>query len=351
MLQWLDTLIGLVVVLLAVSLVVTILTQIVTMLLSLRGYNLRNSISILLENLDPKLKGKAGELSEKILSHPLISDKWGEFKRWGLATTIRQEELTGILKVLSENKEWKTLLENSLSDLEKKINTWFDSVMDRASQAFIRQTRFWTIIFSFILAFIFHLDFIKMFEQISSDPELRTKLVITSETIANKAEDLIGNSSNIPALYVQAVALLKDRDTTGELKVLGPPPSFNSREEGEKWISDQLSGSANRDSFVTWYRTIIDTRLVNSIDEMKDYAKSIKNNLEQAGLKIVPQPYPGFLKYSFDRHFWGVLIMASFLSLGAPFWFKALKTLSALKPILANKVDKEKKDTQNKPGS
>ncbi len=40
--------------------------------------------------------------------------------------------------------------------------------------------------------------------------------------------------------------------------------------------------------------------------------------------------------------------MAAFLSLGAPFWFKALKTMSALRPILAEKEEKERKNHNEK---
>lgn len=41
------------------------------------------------------------------------------------------------------------------------------------------------------------------------------------------------------------------------------------------------------------------------------------------------------------RHLLGILITASLLSLGAPFWFNALKTVSALKPIVASKAASE----------
>jgi hypothetical protein len=37
-------------------------------------------------------------------------------------------------------------------------------------------------------------------------------------------------------------------------------------------------------------------------------------------------------------HFWGVLASAALLSMGAPFWFNALKTLGNLRPMLASKA-------------
>jgi hypothetical protein len=44
-----------------------------------------------------------------------------------------------------------------------------------------------------------------------------------------------------------------------------------------------------------------------------------------------------------NLHFWGILFSAGLLSLGAPFWYNALKTLSALKPTVANKEDQERR--------
>ena len=38
------------------------------------------------------------------------------------------------------------------------------------------------------------------------------------------------------------------------------------------------------------------------------------------------------------KYFWGVGVTAGLLSLGAPFWFNALKTLSNLRPILARQT-------------
>ncbi len=351
MLLWLDTLIGLVVILLAASLIVMILTQFVVMLLSLRGYNLRNSISILLENLDPTLKGKAKEISEQVLSHPLISDKWMRFhwdiiKRWGLATSIRKEELKDILEKLVQDGDNNliNLSEESFKTLKKEIDTWFDKSMNRASQDFIRQTRFWTIIFSFIIAFSFHLDIISIFEQISTDPELRAKIVVTHEAWVHKAEDFIGRSTSVPA---KAIGMLKMQDTTGISEKLGTPPYFSNSEEGEKWIRTQVMGTDSSDYLIGLYRNMVDTVIVNSKNEITNFAREINKDFNQIGLKLGRQSGEGILKYAkLDRHFFGVLIMAAFLSLGAPFWFKALKTLSGLRPILANKVDEEKKESK-----
>jgi hypothetical protein len=350
MLQWLDTLIGLVVILLAVSLVVMILTQIIVALLNLRGYNLKNGIKILLKNTGTDISAYAEMITNAVLTHPLISDKRRNSGRWSLATTITQTELINILEMISKTgiEAWQVQLKNSLENINKNINQWFDSVMYRTSQAFIKHTRVWTVIFSIVIAFALHLDFLSLFEQISNNPELRASLVASSNAILNQAEEVLGSSSIIPAVYSKSISQLKLEDKTGTANGLGEPPSFISRKEGENWIREQLGGSEQTDSLIIQYGQIINKGLSNSVEKIKDQAFSIKNELDNTKLHLIPHPSPG-LNYSFgDRHFFGVLIMAAFLSFGAPFWFKALKTVSALRPVLASKEDKAKKESVDK---
>ena len=39
--------------------------------------------------------------------------------------------------------------------------------------------------------------------------------------------------------------------------------------------------------------------------------------------------------------FFGMLITAALLTMGAPFWFNLLKTMARLRPVLANKIKEE----------
>src|SRR5690348_12292867 len=47
---------------------------------------------------------------------------------------------------------------DSLGKSVGKLETWFDSTMDRVSQRFVLQIRLWTIAFAFVLAFGLHFD-------------------------------------------------------------------------------------------------------------------------------------------------------------------------------------------------
>jgi hypothetical protein len=45
-----------------------------------------------------------------------------------------------------------------------------------------------------------------------------------------------------------------------------------------------------------------------------------------------------FTAYGVRRHLLGTLVSVLFLSLGAPFWFNALRQMSNLKPAISGKV-------------
>jgi hypothetical protein len=72
----------------------------------------------------------------------------------------------------------------------------------------------------------------------------------------------------------------------------------------------------------------------------------VRDILSKTGYQIIPDPYPQPWYKPWEtfgaREFWGTLVAAALLSLGAPFWFNALKTLTSLRPILAGKLEKEK---------
>jgi hypothetical protein len=74
MLKSLDVLIGLIVVLLALSMTVTVITQAITAMVNSRGRHLRRGLKDLLQAIDPAFdEAKAKAVATRILTHPLVS--------------------------------------------------------------------------------------------------------------------------------------------------------------------------------------------------------------------------------------------------------------------------------------
>jgi hypothetical protein len=232
---------------------------------------------------------------------------------------------------------------SATGDLSTNVEQWFESVMDRVSQRFALHMRLWTVLFSFLVAFALHLDAFALFRQVSTDSELRARLVASADALSQKADEIITTTpTNAPAaVYVQAMRQLLAVHAN-ELTNIPPPAGIFDLASGRRWLTDQLIAKniTNTAPWLEEYEVLVPgAKLTVAADNFR----SLLN--DKLKFQIVPDPYPGissFWKPSW-LHFWGTLASAALLSLGAPFWFNMLKTLSNLRPILANKQDKKAK--------
>jgi hypothetical protein len=404
-LEHLDTIIAFVVILAGVSLLVTVFTQTVSALFGLRGANLLWGIKTLLKELDPNLAAHAKTISEKVLHHPLISDStlsgaraWLA-QRWSLASAIRKDELIEILHMLAQpptaqatdgqaSNSWRAVLAKSLEQLDLgaaddlvraapeirklfptdaakaeqviaqlmasaehlsgRIDQWFNSMMDRVSQRFVAHTRIWTIIFSVLVAFALHLDALKLLSQLSSDAELRSRLVTSADALTRKADEILASSATAPAsIYIDAMKQLISAHPN-ELAGIGQPSGFTDLAGAKAWLATQLETAKiqDADKWLQQYESLVPQALLRT---EADNLQSILN--DKLKFQLVPDPYPTpWYNYWTPSwlHLWGILASAALLSLGAPFWFNMLKTLANLRPVLANKEQQERQATDQK---
>jgi len=409
-LQHLDTVIAFAVVMLAVSLLITIFTQAMSSLFAQRGGNLRWGVQVLLRTINPSLGDSAGNLAQQILTHPIISDSifsrlarvkyLGTLtRRWRLASAIRVEELLRILPEVANLPDAPDTAKNAIAqlvqhadpaaaytiqaafqtlrslapqqteeareamqqmasaaqssavNLKTSVENWFNSAMDRVSQRFALQMRMWTVLFSLLVAFAVHLDAINLYTRLSSDAELRAKLVGSADALVKQAGNIIpaqGSApktepSSVPQLYSEQMKALQAQAPS--VAKLGTPPEFKSRDEGSQWLRDGMKGDPQAEQLVSKYQELVDAGLKSNEDKLLDQSADIRNLLAQSGFQLIPDPYPQPWYEPWNtftaREFWGTMAAAGFLSLGAPFWFNALKTLSSLRPIVANKEQAE----------
>ncbi len=275
------------------------------------------------------------------------------------------------------------------------IKSWFHATMDRASQRFRMRTRAVTVLFSIVVAFALHLDTLTLLNQFSSQPELRAGLVGVSAAVERVGAELIrsraveppaasttsasaplasagGTSSpapqnavlvtrwRVPALYAEAMADVRNYDLTGAgtdaseqqnrerlWKGLGETTVFRSREAATQWIRRNVPAE-RVERLSAAFESRVNTMLkdVPETDRLLDQSASLVAMMEASRFNLVPRPYHSldfvpFLRGFDGRHLLGMLITAALLSLGAPFWYNALKTASALKPIVASKAAQE----------
>jgi len=435
MIQYLDTIIAFVVVMLGLSLLITLLNQTVSSFLSFRGANLRWGIGTMLTTLDPNLKEHATDIANKVLTEPVVSDSVlagfdklknvpyiGPFiQRWRLASAIGPDTLVRVLTNLSESGEvyadnLKQLLKqvdpaairklgmayaafgtppedaeltsppgslaathpnyavqvddllkqlgNSAQQSVGRVEAWFNVAMNRVSQRFAMKIRIVTVIFAFLLAFGLHFDSLQLMNQLSKNPELRSSLANQSSAMLSEAAAILGDEGGTatvaPKVLQNKLAELIDKDinkeTEAEAVLLGGvPANFKNIDEAEKWLLAGLKPGVNeqrQNQLVAKYKSLV-------VLGLKEQAKDVIGLMKDAGIDFAPKPLPrwnwmrGWREFfGWKEFFWpngrknliGILLTAGLLSLGAPFWYNMLKSVTNLRSVVATKQDEQKKE-------
>ena len=342
MLKSLDVVIGLTVVLVALSMAVTVITQAVTTVINSRGRHLRRGLTDLLQQLDPALTENLSKaVASEILTHPLVSGSSAPFSVVGrliggprLGNVVHREEFTKLLmaaaagqgreqlsaeavaaltKALANNgvadpketlknirtmamqlersspelsndvRQNMAILHAAESDLVGKINNWFDQTMDRTSQRFTASTRLITFAGAFLVAFGLQVDTPNLVNRFSADDALREAFVEEAQALYRDHQEL----------------------QQAEQQGRGLPVPTSSDEVGRK------------------YRAFLATNGVITLPTTAGWRAGFANT-----------------------SFFGMLVTALLLSLGAPFWYGALGKLLQLRSALAVKDDAQRLERQ-----
>jgi hypothetical protein len=303
MLEYLDALIGLAAIMLGLSLIVTIVNQMLSSLLGLRGRNLQWGLTLLVQNLHQgtelpanvkltkglKPSGDLVKAIEDILAHPLVSDSaFAWLKRWKLASAIRYDEFIKMMGILGDLPTAAPVMK-WLRENHKITSTWFDSVMDRASQRFAMHMRVIGGIIAFLLVISMQIDTLDIVNHLRGDQQLRLNFVAIADSVNKLGQTLPeGDRAQLGQIAQSVLAPLRD-----QAKVAS--------------IGSILSKPRAETLFVT-------------------------------------------VSGDFDfRHFAGVLLSGALLTLGAPFWFNALKSLTGLRSVVAKKEQNERQERQATP--
>jgi hypothetical protein len=244
----------------------------------------------------------------------------------------------------------------ALLNLEK----WFNSAQDRAQQWFTFHTHLITIVAAFIAAFVLQLDTLDLIKRISADSELRDKLVAASPNLQGLASDVLTQQKDRISASTHKATIVALRRTYPQLSaVLADHGDFASTTEAQAWLGDRLKTNPDCESIISQYlQNVTALKLQSSLDLMTKVAGT-------SPIQLLPYPYPvtlnkdwphdwgwfGVLHVFKFRDAWswpphrlfGILISAALLSLGAPFWFNMLKSLTNLRPKLADEIDKDPK--------
>jgi hypothetical protein len=190
-------------------------------------------------------------------------------------TTPEEQLLAGIQEIKKINPESGKYLETLFNDTEGKIDKfqesaeqWFNETMDRTSGWYKKQTQKITLIVAFVIACSFNVDTIGIVQNLSTNPELATKM------------------GDMTDKYTKA-----NKDSKVEIP---------------------------QDTINYYFRTAqkqIDTDIKNT------------NSLLGLGWNFEEKNW----EYKIFQHLVGIMLTAIAISFGAPFWFDLLSKLMQLR--------------------
>jgi hypothetical protein len=349
----------------------------------------------------PMLASQAQLMAETILTHPLISDStfstaWARLvakyprllrvvRRWQFANGIRPDELAAVLSQIVKVRPARmsvglhVALSGEISKLLQSPSTmavrqgalttaiaagvapglvpqavgvttiaagiledWFGKIMDRVTQRFTMWMRIWTVVFSFLIAGLGCVDAFAIVSTLYSNSAVRAQLVNTAPQISDIAKRTIpeGSVSKEDAVSKGVVQMYTNalNQAAKAVKPTAPAPSnIESAAAGRTWITANFAKASEQDAVWAAFEA-------NWRDEMKtraEAAKQVVSILSVTGLPsfgIKGWSAPG----SFYLRFLGVLLAALLLSLGAPFWYNTLASVTSLRPLLAGQPSSQK---------
>jgi hypothetical protein len=149
---------------------------------------------------------------------------------------------------------------------------------------------------------------------------------------ASNPDPAAGQVPISPGILNEALQQLKKEQPTLVPGVGALPADKQTLDDAVAWLTSQPNVVATAGGE---YRKKV-------IAVLYSHANRIQQSLAKAGLQLIPDPYDP-LRFNGRRNVAGILLAAAFLSLGAPFWFNALKNLSNLQTVVASKEKQESK--------
>lgn len=277
------------------------------------------------------------------------------------------------------------------SDLVGKINYWFDQTMDRITQQYAFYARIVTVIGAGLVAFAIPFDAVNLMKRLSTDAALRNSLV--AQAAAQQGQiDRIGDKGTAGDSFdLEAAKARRDEIEQNLTKLREPnlaivpdhflwqglPQARLGRSDWRRPYPDAFELGLGNSVFVVRPAWRSDT-LADLKVALDGSRAPVSTRIERSGKRddlVIVSHQPGVIQLRWraghqetnilnsaqESAGWdwgligaglpGILVAWTLLSMGAPFWYDALKGLLKLRPLLAAKDDEQRTERQTESAS
>jgi hypothetical protein len=393
----LDVVIGLVFIYLLYSLLVTILSELIASLFSFRARNLKEAIDRMLtdekqanwlQRLWETVKlfkiPKKNDVTNAFYDHPEIKYLGSSglfklpssFKADSFSKTLmsmlfgkdiitreiiesnindlnipikkekdEKEEIVKI-KIDAETSEYvRSLWIEAQGDIAKfklQLEGWFDRTMEHTSEWYKRKIQVVTLVLGLLLAWFFNADTLVIVKNLSNDKGAREQLVSMANTYIESNQYAIDTTKIMNA---KVIANMNSRMDT-LLSIKGKLETDITRANNILGIGSQLPDSAKI------IKGSIGEKNSLPVIEGAFLSNVLKKHPEKLNIKNDYVYFSGSDKWYYFfwliyHHFFGFLLTAIAISLGAPFWFDLLNKLMSLRTSKKENTNNETSNTIN----
>ena len=359
MLKSLDILIGLTIVLLALSMAVTMITQAVTTVLNSRGRHLRRGLVDLLQQLDPALtEALSRSVATGILTHPLVSGSNTPVAAGSpleavtstidrirrsiggprLGNVVHREEFTKLLMIFAAGQGTgqlesaardallKALKENGVDNPEQKLKDIRQVALrlEKSAPELSHMARQNIAILEAAES-----DFIAKIHNWFDQTMDRTSQRFTAST---RAITFIGAFLVAFGLQVDTPALVNRLAADEKLR--------------EQFVTEARALYADQKAMDEAAKQKPAESASSPAPDPEEMARKYRVFLATNGLITFPSVGQKWIEGYRNVNLFGVLMTALLLSLGAPFWYSLLGRLLQLRSVLAVKDDVQRAERQ-----
>ncbi|MHC4707149.1 MAG: hypothetical protein ACYS8I_08700 [Planctomycetota bacterium] len=293
------------------------------------------------DDASSKIVTKAKEMAANIVESNALMRTEGS--RWikpfqAKASWILKEELETLLyEVCQKGDELST-------EVVEKAMFWFSRMERGLSQRFCVITRYLTIACAVIVALVLQVNALTVLNRLSADPAFRAQAEKMAVDLLPDYETKYADQGSYEDVAAEALLELQKKypkvEEIEQVSGIGEGTTDTLEE-----LSRILETNPDREAISSDYEKLVAKVHQERYDEAVSRFKEGMSILAKFDLK----PFSGGVAFYRSPANWlGLLITVIFLSLGAPFWFNALRGLVNLRDTLAPKEDKKADKTSGK---
>lgn len=388
----LDVVIGLVFVYLLYSLLATVLSEIIATSLSLRARNLKEAVNRMLTDEQKHgylrrlwdslrlLKNPKNEIITNFYDHPEIKYLGSSgvfrdpssFKAVSFSKTlfsvlfgngpVTKETITATLEEAlstsaSNDPHAKKILDpdtaryifalweeagRELSPFKAKLEGWFDRTMEQTSEWYKRKIQVVLLTIGFCIAWLFNVDTFELAGKLSNDKGARDQMVSMADSYLKNNPAIAANPAKLDSLF--EVKKMLEKDIANANSILGTGA----------WLPDSIKITQDLKTREIAYAPQVDASLIPNLDyKLRKALKDKSGKAKQEGYMHITSRCDKWSYFAglLPRHFFGFLITAIAISLGAPFWFDLLNKLMKLRTSTKQETEAETAAKQSNTGT